>query len=747
MKMELSKQKRRWITILSVCILVSEILFDAGTFFLPENNLVLRLVHLSFSFGIVIFMVKLLGGIDKTSVELHKSNQKLRNIFDTLDVAIWSHDMKANTLIISPEIEKIYGYAKEEFYQDLSLWKKVIDPEDNHVLAERTKQLQLGLPVTSFYRIKRPDGEVRWIQDRGIPTLDDKGKLVDFTSVLFDITDRRESEDLYRSLIEMSPDIISVISNRQIDYINETGSRLVGASSPGELIGKPISAFASQHSIKEIRKVLRESEQTELGMVRFEMEATRLDGGTIDVEMSAMPILYEGRHARQVVGRDITERKKAERTIQYMAYYDSLTGLPNRNMFGNTLHTMMEEKTVKSLAVLFLDIDRFKIINDTKGHTIGDLLLKQVAHRLDTAVHDEGLVSRQGGDEFIILLKDMDKEYVESVAQRILFKFAKPFVLNGEEFFVTPSIGISMFPGDGMDQDTLIKHADTAMYLAKEKGKNNYQFYTPDLDKLSMRKMELEKGLRKALAQNEFVLHYQPQVEVETGIIVGIEALIRWEHPKLGMIPPGEFIPLAEETGLIVQMGKWVLRTASEQNKKWQDEGIPPVPVAVNVSVRQIQDDGLIHDVKQILEQTGLEPRYLELEITESIMQNIERSTVILNQLKDLGVLLSLDDFGKGYSSLSYLKHLPIDIIKIDKSFIDDILELYSPGSIAKAIIDMGQNMNFTVIAEGIEKEEQVKFLLENSCKIGQGYYFSKPVPADKISDILQRRFQEMFIH
>ncbi|PLT30358.1 GGDEF domain-containing protein [Peribacillus deserti] len=744
--MVLRKQKRNRIAIICIFIIVSEILFDAGSFIIPESKLVLWFVHFCFSILTVFLLLRLLGGSDKISAELHKSNQKLRNILDTLDVAIWSHDMKANTLIISPEIEKMYGYSKEKFYQDLSLWNKVIDPEDSYILDERAERLQSGLPVTSVYRIKRPDGEVRWIQDRGIPTLDSKGEMVYFTSVLFDITDRRESEDLYRSLIDMSPDIITVISNKQIDYVNETGSRLVGAAVPCELIGKPISTFVSPESIRDIRNVLNASEQSVSGMTRFELEVKRLDGGTIEMEMSAMPILYEGRQARQVVGRDITERKKAERTIEHMAYHDSLTGLPNRNMFRNTLDSLMQDSAVEGLAVLFLDIDRFKIINDTKGHTIGDSLLKQVAQRLETAVGKEGLVSRQGGDEFIILLKDMDLDYVEKVAQRILSKFAKPFALNGDEFFVTPSIGISVYPKDGADQDTLIKHADTAMYLAKEKGKNNYQFYTPDLDSQSLRKMELEKGLRKALAYNQFVLHYQPQVQVESGNVVGIEALIRWEHPKLGIISPGEFIPLAEETGLIVQMGKWVLRTAAEQNKRWQDAGLPPVPVAVNVSVRQIQDDGLVEDVKQILEETGLAPRYLELEITESIMQNIERSTIILDELKDLGVILSLDDFGKGYSSLSYLKHLPIDIIKIDKSFIDDILDLSSPGSIAKAIIDMGQNMNFTVIAEGIEKEEQVAFLLENACKIGQGYYFSRPVPAHLISEFLQKRLQEIII-
>jgi predicted signal transduction protein with EAL and GGDEF domain len=326
-----------------------------------------------------------------------------------------------------------------------------------------------------------------------------------------------------------------------------------------------------------------------------------------------------------------------------------------------------------------------------------------VGNRLKDTVGNEGFVSRQGGDEFIILLEDTTKEIVTNVAQRILDEFAKPIEINKQEFFVTPSIGISLYPCDGTDEETLIKHADTAMYQAKELGKNNFRFYSSNLNGSSIRNMELENGLRKALELNQFTLYYQPQVEIGTGEIVGIEALIRWQHPEHGFIPPSEFIPLAEETGLIVPIGKWILRKACEQIKAWQDEGLPQIPIAVNVSVRQFQDDHLIDYISGILEEVGLGAKYLELEITESIMQNIERSTLILNQLKEIGVLLSVDDFGTGYSSLSYLKHLPIDKIKIDKSFVDDIIYHSNQGMMVKTIIDMGLNLQFNVIAEGIE--------------------------------------------
>lgn len=686
--------------------------------------------------GIVPVLIVTIKGIGKNDEELRQSKQKLKNIFDTLDVAIWSHDLKSDTLLITPGIEKLYGYSYIDFYKDLDLWRKVIYPDDLHLLSDREKKLAGGKTVTSEYRIIRPDGEVRWIQDRGFPTLDLDGNFVDFNSVLFDITDRKESEDRYRSLVEMSPDIVAVVNQNRIEYINEAGCMLIGAKYPEEIIGQSPLKFAPAE-IVEAFKIMKSQEKR----TRLEFQIRQLNGETIDVEMASTTLFYEGRFAVQVVGRDITERKVAERTIKSLAYHDSLTGLANRNRFRDYLNKVLNRShTNKMLAVLFLDLDRFKIINDTKGHTVGDRILQKVANRLEIAVQEEGFVSRQGGDEFIILLDDTDKEKAAIVAQRILYEFSKPFEVNNQEFFVTPSIGISLYPTDGNDEETLIKNADTAMYQAKERGKNNFQFYSSNLNGLSVRKMELEIGLRKALENNQFTLHYQPQMSLVTGKLVGLEALIRWQHPEHGFIAPSEFIPLAEETGLIVPIGKWVLWEACNQRKAWESIGLCDVPIAVNVSVRQFEDDHLIEYISTVLDEVGLEATQLDLEITESIMQNFENSTVILNQLKELGVLLSIDDFGTGYSSLSYLKYLPIDKIKIDKSFVDDILYHSNQGVMVKTIIDMGMNLNFTVIAEGIETVEQLSFLKENACKIGQGYLFSKPLPACEMQNYLLNR-------
>ncbi|WP_226670860.1 GGDEF and EAL domain-containing protein [Metabacillus litoralis] len=731
----------KWLKLISVLICL--IVFNQVLLTIFQmNHIFLQLSYVMINICTVFVLIGLLIILRKTRKELNKSNQKLNNIFNSLDVALWSHDLKSDHLFINPGIEKLYGYQLKEFYQDYDLWKKVIHPDDLDVLTERAKLIKQGQPVTSNYRIMRPDGDVRWIQDTGIPTYDDRGNLIDFSGVLFDLTEQKEGEARYRGIVELSPDFIAVIRDWKFDFINDAGSKLIGVESPSDLVGKSILGYVSTSDVRRIRDILHEMDDKELEKNRFELQIVHVDGRKLDVEMSVMKLLYEGKVARLAVGRDITERKKADEIIHQMAYYDALTGLPNRNMFKKHLNNRLLNNTGENLAVLFLDLDRFKVINDTKGHSTGDLVLQIVAKQLTEAVQNAGLVSRQGGDEFLILLDDTTNEKVETISQRIITAFSQPIYIEDDEFFVTPSIGISLFPEDGQDQEMLIKNADTAMYLAKDRGKNNYQYYNPSLNKLSTRKMKLEVALRKAIEKDELTICYQPQIELSTRKIVAVEALLRWNHPKYGGISPVEFIPIAEETGLIVPIGRWVLQKVSEQHKQWKEAGLTSLRVAVNVSVRQIQENDFADDVKRTIQEYKLNPLDLELEITESIMQNIENSTIVLNELKNLGVTISIDDFGKGYSSLSYLKHLPIDKIKIDKSFVDDISHSSNNGSIAKAIIDMGHNMNFTIVAEGIEEVQQVEFLMKNFCEYGQGYYFSKPVSADEVLSIVEKEIE-----
>ncbi|MGG5252360.1 EAL domain-containing protein [Neobacillus sp. SM06] len=732
------KNMLKWIIIFILLILIE--IADELEPFLPKSFELFAHASLVVVLITIIIFYSFLKGLQKTTTEYEKNEQKLSSIFDALDVALWSHDLKNDKLFISSGIEKLYGYSLDDFYKDRDLWKKVIVPEDRHVLIEREQMLRSGQAVTSTYRIIRPDGEIRWIQDRGIPFTDDNGQLVDFNSVLFDITDRKESENLYRSLVEMSPDIIAVVSNEKIDYINKAGCQLLGASCPSELIGQSLWQFGPKKIVAEVQA---QEKAVDLGAVKrthFEFQVKKRDGSFIDVEMSTMGIIYAGRAARQIVARDISERKEAEKTIKQLAYYDTLTGLPNRNKFQHYFDEVLNEKGKQSLAILFLDLDRFKMINDIQGHFIGDLVLQKAANLLKSAVEHHDMVSRHGGDEFIILLENAEKPNVTRVAQRILAEFSTPIVVNDQEYFVTPSIGISMYPHDGNDKATLLKNADMAMYFAKEKGKNNFQFYSKKLDRISKRKIEMENGLRRALEKNELLLHYQPQIDLSTGRLVGIEALVRWQHPKHGLVPPNEFIPLAEESGLIVPIGKWVLRTACEQAEKWRNSGFDDFSIAVNISARQFQDEHFVQSVVEILDEVGFYPGNLDLEITESIMQNFEESTLILTELRDLGIRLSIDDFGTGYSSLSYLKHLPINKIKIDKSFVDDIDQHESQGAMVKTIIDMGHHLNFAVVAEGVETERQIRFLKENGCEIVQGYYYSQPLPVDQMESFINEK-------
>jgi diguanylate cyclase (GGDEF)-like protein/PAS domain S-box-containing protein len=438
----------------------------------------------------------------------------------------------------------------------------------------------------------------------------------------------------------------------------------------------------------------------------------------------------------------VDEKAKSDRKIEYLASHDSLTKLPNRDMFNQLLHFAIEaaERYHKQFAVLFIDLDRFKVINDSLGHEAGDALLVEIGNRLRQSLRSSDVVARLGGDEFVVILEHTaDGQSIEGVTHNLLTALRQPVQLCGHECHTTASIGIAMYPADGTDVQTLTKNADMAMYLAKEDGKNGFRFFTKDVKTQSIERLMLETGLRHALDRQQFSLQYQPKVDLATGQITGVEALLRWTHPDFGMLPPGQFIPLAEETGLIVPIGRWVLKEACMQNIAWQRQGLRPVSMAVNLSPRQFVDESLLHDVDDALATSGMSPTLLQLEVTESmVMQNVPRAVRVLDSLSSRGIRLAIDDFGTGYSSMSLMKQFPIDTIKIDRSFVRDLPDDSEDKAIAQAIISMGKALGMTIVAEGVETTEQETFLRDHACDEMQGFLFSKPVPPRQLADLLR---------
>ena len=458
-------------------------------------------------------------------------------------------------------------------------------------------------------------------------------------------------------------------------------------------------------------------------------------------------------HGILEVIRNITEDLSAETQLRehrerlhHLVYHDTLTNLPNRVLLQDRLSRMMikAKRNNTFVAILFLDLDRFKKINETLGHDVGDKLLLEVARRIENCVRKSDTVARLGGDEFAVLLDDLrDIKFVAVVARKILHALSKPIMIQKYELYATSSIGISLYPNDSEDEDVLLRSADTALYRAKDAGKNNYQFYTADMNTRAFEFLLLESGLRKALDNDELVVHYQPVINLEDKKLIGMEALLRWKHPEKGMVSPADFIPLAEETGLIESIGKWVLRAACAQNKKWQDAGYPPVTMSVNMSARQFNKKNVVETIGEILEETGLRPEYFCIEITESIiMKDVESTITKLNQLHKMGISLSIDDFGTGYSSLNYLKLFPIDNLKIDRSFVFNITSDSTDAAIAASVILLAHSMNLKVTAEGVETNEQLEMLRRQGCDYVQGFFFSKPIAAEKFAPFFASRLK-----
>ena len=603
------------------------------------------------------------------------------------------------------------------------------------------------------YRIAHADGSTRWVWERGTGVIDAEGRPVAVEGLIQDITKRkdaetalREAERRYHGLFDNAIEGIfrTTVEGNYLDA-NPALAHIYGFDSPQELMASLRDISRQLYVDPTRREQFMRIVKARGSVTGFESQVYRKNGSIIWISENARlvlaedgrPIAYEG------TVEDITERRLYQTRIERQANYDTLTGLANRWLLQDRLEQALltAHPFGTRIAVAFVDLDRFKYINDSLGHHVGDELLKEVASRIQACVRDCDTLARRGGDEFVLLINGHSgPESVRQLMERLLVAVSQPWTIDQGEFHVSCSIGVALNPEDGEDARTLLKHADSAMYRAKDSGRNNFQFFTRELNTLVTERLEMDGQLRRALDRKQFVLAYQPRVNLDGGRIVAAEALLRWRIPSRGTIAPQKFIGLAEETGLIVPIGKWVLQTACAQNKAWQDEGLPPIVVSVNVSARQFRQENIVQTVAEVLHDTGLEARYLELELTESmVMHDAAKLVAMLDELKDLGVQISVDDFGTGYSSLSYLKRFPVDRLKIDRSFVEHIATDPDDATIVRTIIALGHNLGLKVVAEGVESEEQLRFLRSNLCDEAQGYLMGRPVSARHLRRIFTR--------
>ena len=683
---------------------------------------------------------------------LRSSEERFRRAALMSADLIHESDRSADRMEWHGDVDRILGYAGGEFPRTIQAWQKAIHPEDQpRVSQAASRHFESGAPFFEEYRIVKRDGSIlHWHHCATLlPGADGRPPLC--IGTVTDVSGRRQieealrlSEKRYRTLFERNLAGVyrSTLEGRILDC-NESFARIFGYSSREEVLQQAAWDFYVKPEDRQaaLAKLLERQSLT-----NYELCLKRKDGSLVWVLESEN--LIEGPDGRLSVIEgttiDITERKRAEEQVKHLAFHDPLTNLPNRLLFSDrlTLAVAQAHRHAQRLAVLFLDLDRFKVINDSLGHSVGDELLRQVAERIQEYVREGDTVARLGGDEFTLLVPGITaEEDAAKIAKKICDAIHDPFWIDGRELFVTTSMGVAVYPSDGHDAETLVRNADSAMYRAKEQGRDNYQLYTPAMNAKAVERLSLESRLRQAVANDELELHFQPFFDLKTANVLGAEALLRWRHPELGLIPPGEFIPIAELSGLIVPIGEWVLRTACAEARKWHASGFSGLTVSVNLSSRQFQQADLVSQVTNALAETGLEPDKLDLEITESnAMQNAEHSINTLWGLKKQGVRISMDDFGTGYSSLNYLKRFPIDRIKLDQSFVRDLPGDKDDAAIAMAVIAMGRSLELVVIAEGVETEEQLAFLKDRDCDQLQGFLLSKPLPPEAFASFLEDR-------
>lgn len=722
---------------------------DAEELYRPQRQRAQKAVPIFIALLFISFML-LRWQVVPLVHKLGDAELRTRLIIDNLLDALITMDGNSRIVSANPASERIFGYAAGD----------IVGKNVNALLPLGNALAKLGVThpeteISEGYRETVQPVEVSAIRKGGttfpvevlLSKMLNNGQIV-FIAVIRDVSERyKHSQQLQLAA--------RVINNTKAGVLIADSSKLVRSINPAftELLGYTEKDIVG-HSLKLIQKTVSDPKTLAVlqqmwvsleadGFWQGEVEGKGKFGHPYIVALNMTLSKDANGNISDYIGvfNDIRETKKSEERIYHLAHYDTLTNLPNRLAFYDRLHQTIPFalRNENSLAILFLDLDRFKDVNDTLGHGVGDLVLRTVAQRIQRCLRTSDLVSRLGGDEFVVLLADApDGDSIASVAQKILAAVAEKYQIAQQEFYLSASMGITIFPADGKDSQELVKNADVAMYRAKELGRNNFQFYVPDMNFRSLERLELQNSLYRALERDEFMLHYQPQIDTKTGAICSVEALLRWLHPQKGMISPGEFIPIAEDKGLIVPIGEWVLREACRQMVEWHRAGFK-LNLAVNLSARQFRQENLIGTIQQVLAQTTLVPEHLELELTESyIMDNPEAAIKILRELSDTGVQLSVDDFGTGYSSLSYLKRFPIDTLKIDQSFVQEVASDSDSAAIVTAIIAMAASLKLQVVAEGVETVAQSQFLAAHGCTRMQGYLFSRPLPALELTLLLE---------
>jgi len=670
----------------------------------------------------------------------------LRRLLASLDGMVFrcQGDPGAPMDFVSEGCARLTGYPVESLLHNRAIrFDELIVPEDRELRREAARRaLESRGRYQIEYRIVRADGATRWLLERGVGVVDSDSQSAVIEGFVEDVTERKRADEALEELEQRCQDMFENAiegmfragTDGQWTSANRALARIYGFDSPEELI-------RSMHDSS--REELRRRLEADGSVNGLEVQAQKQNGETIWVSMTGQGKLdAEGRltHYEGTV-EDVSERRRYQAHVEQQANFDALTGLANRALLDDRLRQALKqaESAGGRVTVALVDLDQFKLINDSFGHQVGDALLRIIAERLKGCVRDSDTVARQGGDEFVLVLRNYaDDDEITSIMQRVQAAISAPWTAGRRELHVTCSIGIAVYPQDGRSTEVLLRNADSAMYKAKEHGRNNYQFFTAELNRLILERLSVERRLRSALVRKQFVLHYQPRVNVRTGRIVAAEALLRWRAPQGGLYRPARFITVAENTGLIVPIGKWVLRTACDQARSWQIQGLRSIAISVNVSPRQFREGDMVQTVAEALEQSGLPARCLQLELTENMMMgDAEKCISMLRDLKQLGVQLAVDDFGTGYSSLSYLKRFPVDHLKIDRAFVKDIVTDPDDGAIVQTIIALGHKLGMRIVAEGVETEEQREYLYRSRCDEMQGFHFSRPLPATDFAAML----------